>query len=59
MRQRKSQHITRKNYYLTPADKEKIKAFMRKNQDLTNTFIGDKFVVSRGTISNLRKELNK
>lgn len=59
MTPRKATHITRKNYYLTLEDREEIKKFMRAHTDMTNTFIGDKFGVSRGTISNLRKELNK
>ena len=57
MKQRKATHITRKNYYLTPEDREEIKKFMRANTDMTNTAIGDKFGVSRSTITNLRKEL--
>jgi len=55
MRERKATHITRKNYYLTAADIKKIKAFMRANPDLTNTFFADKFGVSRTTISNIKK----
>lgn len=57
MTPRKATHITRKNYYLTPEDREEIKKFMRANTDMTNTAIGDKFGVSRSTITNLRKEL--
>lgn len=57
MRIRKATHITRKNYYLTPEDREEIKKFMRANPDLANIAIGDKFGVSRTTITNLKKEL--
>lgn len=57
MRIRKATHITRKNYYLTPADRAEIKKFMRANPDLSNIAIGDKFGVSRTTITNLKKEL--
>lgn len=52
---RKATHITRKNYYLTPADIKEIKSFMRANPKLTNTAMADKFGVSRTTISNIKK----
>ena len=59
IRPRKATHITRKNYYLTPEDREEIRKYLWLNQDLTNTFIGDKFGVSRGIVSQLRKELKE
>lgn len=55
MRERKATHITRKNYFLTAKEKKAIKAFIRKNPNLTQTEIGLRFGVSRGTISNITR----
>ena len=46
---------TRKNYFLTAKEKKAIKAFIRKNPDLSQTEIGLRFGVSRGTISNIAR----
>lgn len=57
MKERKATHITRKNYYLTPEDKQEIHNYIKKNPAATNTSIALKFDVSRTTIINVRKEL--
>ncbi len=51
--------MIRKNHFLTSEDKAEIIKFIRANQSLTNTAIGDRFNVSRGTISTLRKATKK
>lgn len=56
MKARKSQHLTRKNYYLTPAERQKIRDYIIANPTLTQHKIGDIFGVSRGTISNISRE---
>ena len=56
MKERKSTHLTRKNYYLTPAEKLKIREYIRDNPKLAQHKIGDIFGVSRGTISNISRE---
>ena len=58
MYQRKTP-VIRKNHFLTSEDKAEIIKFIRANQSLTNTKIGDRFNVSRGTISTLRKATKK
>lgn len=54
MYQRKNQ-VNRKNYFLTAKEKKAIKAFIRKHPNLTQTEIGLRFGVSRGTISNIAR----
>lgn len=56
MKERKSQHLTRKNYYLTPAERLKIREYIIANPKLTQQQVGDHFGVSRGTISNISRE---
>ena len=56
MKERKSTHLTRKNYYLTPAEKLKIREYIRDNPLVAQHKIGDIFGVSRGTISNISRE---
>lgn len=56
MKERKSTHLTRKNYYLTPAEKLKIREYISANPKLAQHKIGDIFGVSRGTISNISRE---
>ena len=56
MNERKSTHLTRKNYYLTPAERLKIREYIIANPLVAQHKIGDIFGVSRGTISNIRRE---
>lgn len=56
MKERKSTHLTRKNYYLTPAEKLKIREYISANPLVAQHKIGDIFGVSRGTISNISRE---
>ena len=56
MKERKSQHITRQNYFLSLREKKRIKDFITANPKMTQTEIGDKFKVSRGTISNIKRD---
>ena len=56
MKERKSTHLTRKNYYLTPAERLKIREYIRDNPLVAQHKIGDIFGVSRGTISNISRE---
>lgn len=56
MKERKSQHLTRKNYYLTPAERLRIREYILNNPKLTQQQVGDHFGVSRGTISNISRE---
>lgn len=56
MNERKSTHLTRKNYYLTPAERLKIREYILNNPLLPQHKIGDHFGVSRGTISNIKRE---
>ena len=56
MKERKSTHLTRKNYYLTPAERLKIREYISANPKLAQHKIGDIFGVSRGTISNISRE---
>jgi DNA-binding XRE family transcriptional regulator len=52
---KKATHITRKNYYLTPEQREEIRMFMKKNPELTQPQLAEKLGVSRGTISNIQR----
>ena len=56
MKERKSTHLTRKNYYLTPAERLKIREYIIANPLVAQHKIGDIFGVSRGTISNISRE---
>jgi DNA-binding XRE family transcriptional regulator len=56
MKERKSTHLTRKNYYLTSAERLKIREYIIANPKLAQHKIGDIFGVSRGTISNISRE---
>ena len=56
MKERKSTHITRKNYYLTPAERLRIREYIIANPTLTQQQVGDHFGFSRGTISNINRE---
>ena len=56
MKERKSQHLTRKNYYLTPAERLRIREYILNNPKLTQQQVGDHFGFSRGTISNISRE---
>jgi len=56
MKERKSTHLTRKNYYLTPAERLKIREYISANPLVAQYKIGDIFGVSRGTISNISRE---
>ncbi len=56
MKERKSTHITRKNYYLTPAERLRIREYIIANPTLTQEQVGDHFGFSRGTISNINRE---
>ena len=56
MKERKSTHITRQNYFLSLREKKRIKDFIMANPKMTQTEIGDKFKVSRGTISNIKRD---
>lgn len=56
MKTKKSTHITRKNYYLTPAERLRIREYILNNPKLTQQQVGDHFGVSRGTISNISRE---
>ncbi len=56
MKERKSQHLTRKNYYLTPAEKLRIREYILNNPHLTQEDIGQRFNISRGTVSNINRE---
>ena len=53
--QRKSTHITRKNYFLTYEEKMHIREYIHANPHLTRVQAGEYFGVSRGTISNIDK----
>ena len=53
--QRKSTHITRKNYFLTYEEKMHIREYIHANPHLTRVQAGENFGVSRGTISNIDK----
>jgi hypothetical protein len=53
--QRKSTHITRKNYFLTYEEKMHIREYIHANPHLTRVQAGEYFGVSRGTISNINK----
>ena len=54
MKERKATHITRKNYYLTPAEKATIREYIQKNPNLTQPQIAEHFGISRGTVSNIK-----
>lgn len=54
MKERKATHITRKNYYLTPAEKSRIREYIQKNPNLTQPQIAEHFGISRGTVSNIK-----
>lgn len=56
MKTKKSTHITRKNYYLTPAEKATIREYIQKNPNLTQPQIAEHFNISRGTVSNINRE---
>ena len=56
MKERKSQHLTRKNYYLTPAERLRIREYILNNPKLTQQQVGEHFGFSRGTISNISRE---
>ena len=56
MKTKKSTHITRKNYYLTPAERLRIREYIIANPKLTQEQVGDHFGFSRGTISNIGRE---
>jgi DNA-binding XRE family transcriptional regulator len=56
MKERKSTHLTRKNYYLTTAERLRIREYILNNPKLAQHKIGDIFGVSRGTISNISRE---
>lgn len=56
MKERKSTHLTRKNYYLTTAERLKIREYIIANPLVAQHKIGDIFGVSRGTISNISRE---
>ena len=53
--QRKSTHLTRKNYFLTYEEKMHIREYIHANPHLTRVQAGEYFGVSRGTISNIDK----
>lgn len=53
--QRKSTHITRKNYFLTYEEKMHIREYIHAHPHLTRVQAGEYFGVSRGTISNIDK----
>ena len=56
MKERKSTHLTRKNYYLTSAERLRIREYIIANPTLTQEQVGDHFGFSRGTISNINRE---
>jgi len=56
MKERKSTYLTRKNYYLTPAERLKIREYILNNPNIPQQKVGDVFGVSRGTISNISRE---
>lgn len=56
MKTKKSTHLTRKNYYLTPAERLRIREYILNNPKLTQQQVGDHFGFSRGTISNISRE---
>lgn len=56
MKERKSTYLTRKNYYLTPAERLKIREYILNNPNIPQQKVGDIFGVSRGTISNISRE---
>jgi len=53
--QRKSTHITRKNYFLTYEEKMHIREYIHANPHITRVQAGEYFGVSRGTITNISK----
>ena len=53
MNERKSTHLTRKNYYLTPEQKKEIKDYVIANPDMPQIKIAQHFGVSRTIVYNI------